>query len=159
MCRRRPKVLQCRFMQGRSPIFSMNSPRLLRKKCIFRCNFPLFLLFRYHIFRTDTSPLSVVVFSFSGPHDVLLARLYRSVANVERSLRSRQLLGPILFCYMLSSVALLSFCCRYRYHSVTISLPSRLSPSSALRCAYCSTNRLRAASCAALAGFVCFGQR
>ena len=41
----------------------------------------LFLLFRYHIFRTNTSPLSVVVFSFSCPHDVLLARLYRFVAN------------------------------------------------------------------------------
>ena len=103
-CRRRPKVLQCRFMQGRSPIFSMNSPRILRKKFIFRCNFPLFLLCRYHIFRTDTSPLSVVVSSLLGSHDVHPARLYRSVANVERSLRSRRLLEPILFCYMLSSI-------------------------------------------------------
>ena len=68
-------------MQGRSPIFSMNSPRLLRKKFIFSCNFPVSLLCRCHIFRTDTSPLSVVVFSFSGPHDVHPARLYRSVAN------------------------------------------------------------------------------
>ena len=50
-CRRRPKVLQCRFMQGRSPISFINAPRILRKKFIFSCNFPVSLLCRYHIFR------------------------------------------------------------------------------------------------------------